>query len=67
MVCGGYQRQEDMIQQNCYWYNADSNMWNNRTDLLETRSSYALGQLNNDDFWVLGNLNKSSRDYIRNS
>ena len=33
-------------------------MWNGDTDLLEPRAGYALGQLNNDDFWILGKQDK---------
>ena len=55
VVCGGaYQNQSEEAPQNCFWYDAGNNAWSGKADLLVPRSDYALGQLNNDDFWVLG-------------
>ena len=55
VACGG--NGESGVQEACYFYNTADDAWTSPTNMLAPRSVYAIGQLNTDDFWVLGQSN----------
>ena len=53
VVCAGYNYYDGNNEQ-CYFYDMANNNWENPYTLSEARDEYVLGQLNNDDFWIIG-------------
>lgn len=55
VVCGGY-NYYDGTHKECHFYNPTTDEWTAPVSMIEERADYAFGQLNNDDFWIIGKV-----------
>lgn len=63
VVCGGKDGDSN-ISDKCYQYQEDSDSWTLLATMLEPRDDLVSVQLNNGDFWILGEILILQRTYI---